>query len=217
MVLPLQRGATCSMNWHLADAQFPEVARIVRRSTRDERRDAGRLSGSLRLSGPLGTNFLAEASGSGRLSLCDGYILSLPLFGGLSSHLSLLIPGFGYAEQRNADADFTVRDNGVTIDNGRLLGRLMSIDLRGRYTFDGRFDMRVEVLFLKDGLTAAVTRLVTAPLTKALEFRLSGTMDAPQWRPVNTPTRLLDFFRSGLSRGAGDAPDGTPQAGHSNP
>ena len=194
VTVPMKPGAPCAMSWQVTDAAYPQVAALLGRE-RDEQRYAGLFSGQLRLSGPLGTNFLAEATGSGDVLLRNGYIMSMPLFGGLSTYLSALIPGFGYAEQRDAKASFTIRNNGVRTDDARLLGRLVSVGLRGRYGFDGQVAFRVEVLFLKDGLTAMVTRLITSPLTKALEFQLTGTFQEPQWWPVNTPTRLLKFFR----------------------
>ncbi len=196
--VPMQRGATCSMSWQVTDAAYPQVSRLLGRDL-NEKRDAGLLSGDFRLAGPLGTNFLATASGSGSAHLRNGYLMSMPLFGGLSAYLSVLIPGFGYAEQREARADFVIGDNAVKTDNARLLGRLVSVGLNGSYRFDGVLDFRVEVLFLKEGLTAAVTRLLTSPLTKALQFQLTGTLEKPEWWPVNTPTRLLNFFKRQLS------------------
>ncbi|NQU38399.1 MAG: hypothetical protein HQ523_00430 [Lentisphaerae bacterium] len=167
----------------------------------------GSMTGQLTLTGESGPEFLARATGSGRIDLEEGYILSLPLFGGLSKYLAMLIPGLGYANQGDLRSTFKIHDGRVETNDAQLLGKLITIQGKGSYAFSKDLNVRVQVLFLKEGLTAAVTRLLTSPLTKALEFELTGTLKTPRWRPVNTPDRLLRFFTDNLGKmvpGGGD-------------
>jgi hypothetical protein len=160
------------------------------------------LSGQLRLSGDAGPGFLSAAKGSGRVEIQNGYILSIPLFGGLSKYLSLLVPGLGYASQRDLRAGFQIRYGRLETSDAELLGKLITIRGKGSYAFSNDISFRVQVQFLKEGLTATVTRMVTSPLTKALEFELTGTTKEPRWRPVNTPDRLLKLFTQKLGEAA---------------
>ena len=146
------------------------------------------------------TNALDLARGQGRLRIRKGHLLRMPLFGGLSRYLSMLLPGFGYASQGEFNATFKVADGRIESDDMHLLGQLISLSGKGSVGFDGSLDVTVQVRFLKEGLTADVVRFLTSPLTTALEFQLSGTVQDPKWRPFNAPVRLLDFFNRQLSR-----------------
>ncbi len=187
----------CSMDLIISGANLPSAVEVFR-DVEDAEAYEGALSGQLALSADAGSNFWNTATGSGWLDIQDGYVLSIPLFGGLSKYLSALIPGLGYASQRDLRSSFQIRDGRIAASDALLLGRLITIQVKGSYTFGKDISARVQVKFLKEGLTATVTRLLTSPLTKALEFELTGTPKEPRWRPVNTPDRLLKFFAKQL-------------------
>ena len=201
----------CSMDLETTGADLASVAGIFR-DTKDRKAYDGTLSGQLMLSGETGSGFLETATGSGRMDVQDGHILTLPLFGGLSRYLAALIPGLGYASQRDLRGSFQIHDGRIETDDTELLGQLITIRGKGSYAFSKDLSIRVQVQFMKEGLTATVTRLLTSPLTKALEFELTGTPKDPRWRPVNTPQRLLRFFTDNLGKvvpaGADKAPSG---------
>lgn len=209
----------CSADLMLTGACLANVVEVYR-ELEDRKPYAGELSGQVTLSGQSGPDFLRTAAGSGRIAIEDGYILSLPLFGGLSRYMSLLRPGLGYANQRDLRSTFQIGDGALQTADTQLLGRIITIRGRGAYAFDNDLNFRVEVLFLKEGLTASVTRLLTSPLTKALEFSLTGTTKEPRWRPQNCPSRVLGFFREklgsvapvGKRQNRGAAPQSEPKA-----
>ena len=76
--------------------------------------------------------------------------------------------------------------------------KLITIRGKGSYALNKEINFRGQVQLLKEGLTATVTRLLTSPLTKALEFEVTGTTEQPHWRPVNAPDRLLNYFSEKL-------------------
>ena len=202
----------CHMDLLVAGANLSTVVDVFRK-VEDRNAYEGTLSAHLALSGDVSSRFLDTAAGSGRIDIQDGYILSIPIFGGLSKYLSLLIPGLGYASQRDMECSFLVRDGRLETTDAQLLGRLITIQGKGWYGFNKDLSARVQVQFLKDGLAAAATRIVTSPLTKALEFELTGTTKEPRWRPVNTPDRLLKFFAEKLGSfvpAKADASEGNP-------
>lgn len=166
----------------------------------DKKAYEGTLSGHLSLAGVASPAFLQTATGSGWVGIEDGYILSVPLLGGLSKYLSFFIPGLGYASQRDFRSNFVVHDGQLDTSDAQLLGKLISIRGKGSYASNHDINLRVQVEFLKEGLTATVTRFLTSPLTKALEFELTGTAKEPHWRPVNTPDRLLNFFTESMGK-----------------
>ena len=68
----------------------------------------------------------------------------------------------------------------------------ISVKAAGDYTFDGRLDYRVEVQLLRGGPIATLVRLATLPVTRLLEFRLTGSFEDPRWRPLNlNPAELF--------------------------
>ena len=189
----------CGMDLVLDGAELARVAAVFV-DMEDKKAYEGTLSGQLSLSGAAGTNFLRTATGTGRVAVEDGFVLGIPIFGGLSKYLALLVPGLGYANQRDFRSTFQVRNGGLETGDAELLGRLITIRGKGSYAFNKDLNFRIQVQFLKEGLTATVTRLLTSPLTKALEFELTGTTKQPRWRPVNTPDRLLRFFAGNLGK-----------------
>jgi len=197
----------CRLDLSVKEADMATVVGIFH-DLEDRRAYEGALSGHVVLAGEMGPGFSDTATGSGRVDIRNGYILSIPLFGGLSKYLSLLVPGLGYASQRDLRGSFKIRDGRLETDDAELLGRAITIRGKGSYAFEKNIiNGRVQVNFLKEGLTANVMRLITSPLTKALEFEATGTTKEPRWRPVNTPKRLLKFFSENLGKLVPPGPD----------
>ena len=76
----------------------------------------------------------------------------------------------------------------------QLKGTLFGVKASGDYAFDTALDFRVEVQLLRSGPVAALVRLATLPVTRLLEFHLTGTFEEPRWRSVNL--NLADLFPS---------------------
>ena len=118
----------CQLELQVEDADLSMAVDIYRDlKAEDLKTYEGTLSGHLTLSGTPGPQFLYSATGSGGLTVEDGYILSIPVLGGLSKHLSLLVPGLGYASQRDFRGTFTIDDGTLETKDSQLLGRLVSI------------------------------------------------------------------------------------------
>lgn len=184
-----------------AGARDVQLADLADRYTRVENPYdyEGRIVGRLVLAGPLDSRDGREMAGHGFLDIGEGYLLTLPLLGGLSRYLSAIYPRIGYAEQRNFECTFDIRDGAVRSEDILLAGDMLAIDGHGNYYFDQRVKFRVVVKFFQEGgLLERIARFVTAPISKALEFELTGTIDNPHWAPLNTPKRLMRFFRRTL-------------------
>lgn len=172
-------------NANLADllsASFQKPAKDLR----------GTLDGTGRVGGYIGKGTGPLATGAGRINVRGGLLFQTKLFSGLSSILAKLIPDFTLFAQTDAGGDYTIRNSRLHSSNIQLQGTVFSVKAGGSYGFDNSLDYRVEVQLLRGGPVAALVRLATLPVTRLLEFRLTGTFEDPRWRPINLdPSELF--------------------------
>ena len=155
----------------------------------------GRLKARFDLQAAL-SRFDETLAVNGDLEIKDARLFRVPLLGGLSKHLSRLVPGFGYATQTELTTKFDLRDRRVQLRDAELLGNVLSISGKGSWTFDNRIAARVGVKLLGDSnLVVEAVRLITRPVTYLLEFRLTGTVDDPEWHLVRIPKELQNLFK----------------------
>ncbi len=152
-----------------------------------ESKYSGRLNARAKVAGAIGPGEGRSVTGGGRIEVRKGRLMEIPLLGGLSKYLSMLIPGLGFSSQNDFTADFVLKNGRASTEEARLEGSLLSVFARGDYQFDGRLRFAVQAKLLRKGLLAAALRLVTLPVTKLFEFDLRGTLDAPEWSPHNLP------------------------------
>lgn len=173
------------LEMNVTDLNFADLLRAL--TDREAQTQRGRLSGALRLSGRMGRGQGRTAVGDGRVRIRRGELLDIPLFGGLSRHLSAIVPGLGFVSQGDFRSDFRIRDGYLETDHAELRGDILSLDGAGRYYFDRRLQFRVEARLLRSGAVANVLRWLTSPVTRLLEFDLGGTLEQPEWTPRNLP------------------------------
>ncbi|MCS6771359.1 MAG: hypothetical protein NZ740_04965 [Kiritimatiellae bacterium] len=175
----------------LTNADFAAIARG--RSWAGET-TTGRLHLAVTATGLISDVLGPATRGDGWLVIEQGELLRTPLFGGLSELLSRLVPGLGFVSQTDLECTFLIGDGGLRTDDLQLSGDVISMRARGDIEFDGRIRMDVQVVLMRRGPLAAFLRLLTFPVTKLFEFRLSGTLENPQWRPLNLPKELFLLF-----------------------
>ena len=150
------------------------------------------MDGTGRVGGYIGKGTGPLATGAGRINVRGGLLFQTKLFSGLSSILAKLIPDFTLFAQTDAGGDYTIRNSRLHSSNIQLQGTVFSVKAGGSYGFDNSLDYRVEVQLLRGGPVAALVRLATLPVTRLLEFRLTGTFEDPRWRPINLdPSELF--------------------------
>ncbi len=154
----------------------------------------GRLTASTIVRGLIGAGRGDTVVGEGRLKITEGHLFQLPLLGGLSSLLSKIYPGFGFATQTAFESSFTVANRKFHSNDAFLKGSLISVSGQGDYYMDSRVDVNAQVQALRSGSLASVLRLITYPVTKLLEFHLGGNLKEPRWRPVNLPKEVFLIF-----------------------
>jgi hypothetical protein len=155
---------------------------------------SGRVNLDLQITGLVSDAFGPVTRGGGSLTIEDGTLFRTRLFGGLSDLLSRVSPGLGYVAQTDYTCTYRIEEGAIFSEDIRLEGDLISMRAEGELEFDGRADMRVEVQLLRSGPIAALLRLLTMPVTKLFEFRMTGTLLDPKWRPVNLPKEMFLIF-----------------------
>lgn len=132
--------------------------------------------------------------GTYELEIRDGRLFRIPLLGGLSQYLSRTIPGFGYLSQTELVSWGRIRPNSIHIRDVQLQGTVLTVRARGHYYFDHTLDVDVKVVPMRSGYTATIMRVLTYPVSKLLEFTLTGTIEEPEWKPTNLPRQIFLQF-----------------------
>ncbi|MCQ2368487.1 MAG: AsmA-like C-terminal region-containing protein [Kiritimatiellae bacterium] len=157
----------------------------------------GKTSGDFTLSFPRGAQDATKYNGGGHFEVKDGQLAQMPLFMGLTQFLSEKVPGVSYiVDQNHASFDFKIEDGMFTSDNIVIEGDLFTINLAGSYDMvKDNLDVNVQVNIVKDDglLKKYLIRPITWVFTKLLmEFRLTGSLDNPEWEYVSVIDRVWD-------------------------
>ncbi|MCF7708748.1 MAG: AsmA-like C-terminal region-containing protein, partial [Verrucomicrobia bacterium] len=131
-------------------------------------------------------------NGYGKVSLEDGLIWDVPVFGIVSSVLNAFIPGLGNSRADQANAFFTIDNSVIHTDELEICAPGLRLLYRGDVDFDGNIDGVAEAVFLRDvwGVGLAM-RIVLKPLTKLFEYKIEGTLSEPVYEPVYLLPKLI--------------------------
>ena len=161
----------------------------------------GRLAGDLQLAFPWHAGSPTGMVGRGHIDIHDGALMRIPLFAGLTDFLGRNVPGVdALVMQSNATMPFTVTNGQVRVEQFRLEGNVFSLTADGccrltapGYPLDGVAKLR---FFRQKTLAGMLARLVTLPLSKMMEFRVSGPVTRPDWNYIGLIDRLMDTIRN---------------------
>ncbi|HYR22923.1 MAG TPA: AsmA-like C-terminal region-containing protein [Chthoniobacterales bacterium] len=137
----------------------------------------GRLSGSYDFTG-LGDN-ARLMQGTGKLTVSNGDVFAIPVFGPLSGILGSLLPGkvVGYSIAREAKASFTAKSGILHTDDFEVAGGWFSMLGDGDiYFLDDKLDFNVRISPKGAGL-------LLAPVYKLFEYKGEGSLKNPDWHP----------------------------------
>ncbi len=144
----------------------------------------GRLNGSLAITN-ANTADLRSWYGYGNLTLRDGLIWEIPIFGIFSTVLNTLVPGLGSSRASAGTCTFGITNGVIRSEDLDIRSTGMRLDYRGTLDFEGRVNARVEAELLRDmWLIGPFVSSVLSPVTKLFEYRVSGTLGAPKAEPV---------------------------------
>jgi hypothetical protein len=151
----------------------------------------GKVTGQLTVTA-ANTDDWESWQGGGRMKLRDGLLWEIPIFGLFSPALDTFWPGLGSGRASSGAADFTITDSVIHSDNLELRSPAMRMQYRGTVDFHGNVDARVEAELLRNTwLVGLIVSTVLRPVTKLIEYKVTGQLSHPQSEPVYIPKLFL--------------------------
>ncbi len=181
-------GTECSFRATVAEADLHALMADLRQKTNNLE---GRLSGEL---------VVTKASlpdpkswqGHGRVSLRDGLIWDIPIFGFFSPILNAFLPGLGNSRAKEGTATFTITNSVVHSSDLETRATMMRMQMQGTVDFDRRIEVRAEAELLRDlPAIGFVISKILWPVTKLFEYKMTGTLDQPKAEPLYVVPKIL--------------------------
>jgi len=157
----------------------PLVADLLLHTNRLE----GKLSGRLVITN-ANTADMRSWYGYGDLSLRDGLIWDIPIFGIFSSVLNNMYPGLGSSRANAGTCTFVITNGVICSDNVDIVSTGMRLHYRGTLDFGGQVNAVAEAFPLHDmPLFGQLFSIVLWPVTKLFEYKVTGTLGDPKAVP----------------------------------
>lgn len=183
-----RENADFQFHLNVADVDLHRLMSDISRRTNQLE---GRISGWLHIT-RANTDDWQSWNGHGRVTLRDGLLWEIPLFGIFSPLLNAMVPGLGNTRFSDGTADFTLTNSVIHSRNLEIRAPMIRMHYRGTVDFTGQLDARFEAELLRDfPVLGPVMSLVLSPLTKLFEYRVTGTLQEPKTEPVYVPKLFL--------------------------
>lgn len=147
---------------------------------------------------------LLSYQGQGNAQLTGADLGEVNLFGVLSQVLKRTLFNFSTLKLDTVQTNFTVQGPKLNFSEIRVTGPRAAIEAKGDYLLDHKtLDMKAKLYPFEESnfILSNAVGFVLTPLSEALEFKLTGQLDKPDWRFVYGPS---NFFRA--LRGGNDKP-----------
>lgn len=177
-----------------------DCAKARRHFTGNDLGAGGTIDATVRLSGETGERAIDTLSGSAAASINGARILRLPLFAGLTDFIGRNVPGIDLLlMQSDAKVSCTATNGLVEVERLSVSGNLMSLVASGKCRLN-KEGTPVEMIsqlrfFHSQSLIGRLARLVTIPVSKMIEFRVSGPIASPNWDYVGLIDRIVSIFK----------------------
>jgi hypothetical protein len=151
----------------------------------------GTLGGVLHVSRGNSTNW-PRSDGYGSVTLHDGLIWDIPLFGFFSPILNSLIPGLGNSRARDATATFRLMNGVFQTDDLDIRTTGVRLEYRGSLDVDGQVNAKVDAVLLRDmWIFGPILSTALIPLSKVFEYRVTGHLLNLKAEPVYLIPKLV--------------------------
>ncbi|HOB99058.1 MAG TPA: AsmA-like C-terminal region-containing protein [Verrucomicrobiota bacterium] len=157
-------------------------------------------------------------NGAGRVSMRDGLLWNLPILSVLSPVLNAMVPGLGNNRARAATGSFIITNSVIHTDDLEIVAQPVRLAYRGTLDFNWNIRARVEAEVIPGApLIGPLLNIIFAPVSKALIFRIGGTLGEPELEPLLVPRFLQPILRPVQTiRGVFSSPD-APQTTNAPP
>ncbi len=134
--------------------------------------------------------------GSGQVEMRNGVLWDLPIFGVFSPVLNALSPGLGNSRARSAKASYSLHQAVLRTDDLGIEAGLARLRYRGTVDLNGNVNARVEAEILASTpFLGPLISIALTPLSKALVYKVGGTLEKPELDPLYVPKLLMPFLR----------------------
>lgn len=199
------QDAPYSMDIHATQMNLQQMLKTF--STNDSSRTTGLLSGTFRFSADANSGFWKSAVGSGEVEIEKGQLHDFPLLGGFSRLIRISLPGFSLFSLTTLYSKYELSDGALKSDDLQLGGTFFSARAHGQYSPKKGLNFIVQAEPLRQTRDdkewyqlhlwgADVIKQGTAPLFRLLEFKLTGSLNDPNWRLVNLPDEFSGLLKS---------------------
>lgn len=181
-------------SWHYAaraavkEARFGDLCQLISHTPNTF---GGTLSGDLTLRAPIGAEHSNRVKGAGHVSVREGDLFRLPIFAGMTDVMARYVPGVeSLVSQSDASMAFVIGQGGLHTDDLSVEGGVFSLVGKGDYYFTDELDFAIQVRLLKQKtLGGRVLKVLTFPISKLFEFRVTGSRKDTEWYPENFSLR----------------------------
>lgn len=151
----------------------------------------GRITGLLNVT-RANTDDWQSWQGFGQVQMRNGFLWDFPFFLGISQVLNTLSPGLGNSRATAARASYTLTDSVFHTDRLEINAVPVRLQFNGTVDFQGRVHARVVGEVLRGTpILGPLISLAFFPLTKVLEYEVTGTLSQPETEPVYI-SKVLD-------------------------
>lgn len=169
---------------------------------------AGLLDVALSAEGKLDDLF--SFHGEGYAELRGAELAEVHLLWVLSQVLNRTFLNFSTLTLDTVKSNFELQGNKLAFSQLRITGPRAAIEAHGDYFLDHKtLDMRAKLYPFEESnfLLSSAVGFVLTPLSRALEFKLTGRLDKPDWSFVYGPTNLFRSIIGGGSSAPTEATD----------
>jgi hypothetical protein len=132
--------------------------------------------------------------GYGDVTLRDGLIWDIPLFGIFSPVLDGIAPGLGSSRASSGVCTFFITNGVIRSDDLEIRSPAMRIAYHGTVDLQQQVHARVEAELWRDmWLVGPVVSTVFWPVTKMFEYGVTGSLAEPKTKPVYLIPKILLF------------------------
>lgn len=157
----------------------------------------GLISGEIAMSSPMNSTNSYYLNGFANLKVRDAELMRVPLFAGLTDFIGRNVSGVdSLIMQSDSDFNVTITNGLATIERITLDGNLFSVVAKGKCRIsdpakpiEGVAEVR---FFHSRSLIGKLARLATLPLSKLMEFRISGPLNGPSWEYIGLVDRIAE-------------------------
>jgi hypothetical protein len=151
----------------------------------------GTLGGVLHVTRGNSTNW-PRSDGYGDMTLHDGLIWDIPLFGFISPVLISVIPGLGNSRASEATGSFRLVNGVFQTEDLDIRTTGVRLAYRGTLDVDGQVNAKVEAMLLRDmWFVGPIVRTALIPLTKLFEYKVTGHLLDLKPEPVYLIPKLV--------------------------